>query len=107
MGEGGAMPAYIIVNVHITDPARYEHYKTGAAKTVEDYGGRYLARGGETRILEGAPEIARLVILEFPSSARALAWWESKEYAPYRDIRWAAARSEMVLVEGVAAPQVR
>ncbi len=101
------MAAYIIVNVHIGDAARYEHYKDGAAKAVHAFGGRYLARGGDTRILEGSPDIARLVILEFPSRADALAWWESKEYAPFRDIRYAAARSEMVLVEGVAAPQVR
>ena len=101
------MAAYIIVNIHITDPAQYEDYKAGAGPTVAAYKGRYLVRGGEAQVLEGNPDIARLVILEFPSSADALAWWTSKEYATYRDIRWAAAHSEMVLVEGVAVASGR
>ena len=37
------MPAYIIVEIEITDPVGYEEYKKQAAATVEQYGGNTLS----------------------------------------------------------------
>jgi uncharacterized protein (DUF1330 family) len=42
------MPAYVIVDITITDPVRYEEYKNLAESTVTAYGGKYIARGGRT-----------------------------------------------------------
>ena len=47
------MTAYVIVDIHITDPVGYEECKKLASPTVELYGGNYIARGGKTEILEG------------------------------------------------------
>ena len=47
------MTAYVIVDINVTDPVRYEDYKKLAAPTVEMYGGKYIARGGKTEVLEG------------------------------------------------------
>jgi len=47
------MPAYIIVEIEILDPAGYEEYKDLAGATVEKYGGKYIVRGGRTEVLEG------------------------------------------------------
>jgi uncharacterized protein (DUF1330 family) len=65
------MPAYVIVNITVHDPARYEEYKRLAGPTVPAYGGRYVARGGPVEVREGAWTPARLVILEFPDLERA------------------------------------
>lgn len=94
------MSAYIIVDIHITDPERYEEYKKLAAPTVGEYGGRYVVRGGQTDTLEGAWQPGRLVVLEFPTAERAREWWDSESYRPAKAIRQEAARSEMILVEG-------
>jgi uncharacterized protein (DUF1330 family) len=94
------MPAYIIVDIEVTDPARYETYKPLAAATVAAYGGRYLARGGAVEVLEGDWQPHRLVILEFPDAERAKAWLESPEYRDPRALRHATARSNMVIVAG-------
>src|SRR5947199_330099 len=99
--KGARMPAYVIVDVHVTDPVRYETYKPAAAATVAAYGGRYLARGGAVEVLEGDWQPGRLVILEFPDAARAHAWLESEEYREPRALRHATARSNMVLIPGV------
>ena len=96
------MSAYAVANIEITDPVRYPEYVRSAGPTLARYGGRYLVRGGTTTVKEGAPEIHRLVIIEFPSMAQALAWYDSPEYAPARVLRHAAARSEFTFVEGVA-----
>jgi len=95
------MPAYVIVDVSIHDPVAYEKYKPLAHKTVVDKGGKYIARGGNTQILEGEWQPGRVVILEFPNAAKAKEWLECAEYAPARAIRHATAKTNMILVDGV------
>ena len=94
------MPAYIIVDIEITDPVQYEAYKQLAGPTVGQFNGRYVVRGGAVETLEGGWRPGRLVVLEFPSVQRAREWWESDEYAPAKAMRQASATSEMILVEG-------
>ena len=95
------MPAYVIVNVAVTDPERYEEYRKLAGPTVTAYGGRFLARGGGAEVLEGGWTPRRVVILEFPSVARVKEWWGSPEYAVAKRIRHVTATTEMIVVEGV------
>jgi uncharacterized protein (DUF1330 family) len=95
------MSAYVIVDIEVTDPVRYEEYKRLAHDTVLAHGGRYVVRGGGAERLEGSWEPHRIVVLEFPDAARARAWWSSEEYRPARALRAEAAESNMILVEGV------
>jgi uncharacterized protein (DUF1330 family) len=95
------MTAYVIVDINVTDPIRYEEYKALAAPTVELYGGKYIARGGMTEILEGSWSPSRLVILEFESVEQAKNWLNSTEYKEPRRIRHETAVSNMVVIEGV------
>lgn len=97
------MPAYVIVEIEVHDAVRYEDYKQTAAAAVAAHGGRYLARGGRTELLEGDRQPARTVILEFPSFEQARAWWSATDYAPAKALRQATATSRMVLVDGQAA----
>jgi uncharacterized protein (DUF1330 family) len=94
------MPAYLIVDIEVTDPDRYEEYKRQAQETVEAFGGRYIVRGGTAERLEGTWTPRRLVVLEFPDADTARAWWSSEAYRPARALREATANSNMVLVEG-------
>lgn len=48
-----AVAAYIIVDVQVTDHARYAEYIKTAPESIAKYGGKYLARGGRTEKLEG------------------------------------------------------
>ena len=96
------MPAFVVVDIDVHDPVRYEDYKRLAEATVGAYGGRYVARGGRTAVLEGKWTPKRLVILEFESVERARQWWDSPEYRPARALRQATAHTSMVVVEGVA-----
>ena len=95
------MPAYVINDMEVTDPVAFDEYRKLSPPTVALYGGRFLARGGATRTLEGGWSPKRLVILEFPSVERAQAWIDSPEYAPARRLRQASTRSNVILTEGV------
>jgi uncharacterized protein (DUF1330 family) len=89
-----------MADIQVQDPVQYEEYKKLAAVTVTAYGGKYVVRGGTTETLEGDWSPSRLVVLEFPTVARAKEWWASDEYRPARDMRDASATSEMIVVEG-------
>ena len=95
------MPAYIVVQIEVTDPAVYDAYKLAAPATIALYGGRYIVRGGPVDVLEGVWKPKRLVVLEFPDKERARAWWESPEYGPAKAQRQLCARTEMILIGGV------
>ena len=96
------MPAYVIVEVDVTDPAEYEDYKKMVPPTLAAYGGRFVVRGGACETLEGAWQPKRMVVLEFPSVARARQWWASDEYSAAKALRQRTAKTQMILVEGVA-----
>ncbi len=96
------MAGYVIVNVTIRDPIRYEEYRQMATPTVGAYGGRYLVRGGAVDVREGGWTPSRLVVLEFPDAAQARAWWDSPEYAPAKAVRQSCADTQLIITEGMS-----
>jgi uncharacterized protein (DUF1330 family) len=99
------MTAFVVVDITVQDAEAYEEYKRLAPPSIAQYGGRYIVRGGPTTVLEGSWSPSRLVILEFPTADAARAWWSSPEYAAAKALRQQCAGADMVLVEGMAAPQ--
>ena len=95
------MPAYVVVNVRVKDPVRYENYKRMAPDSIAQYGGRYIARAGKVEVMEGDWIPERLVLLEFPSVERAREWWSSSEYADAKALRNATSHSQLVITEGL------
>ena len=95
------MPAYVIVEVAIHDPAAYEEYKQLTPAAIAVFDGRFVVRGGPTQTLEGDWKPERMVVLEFPTVARANEWWNSAQYTPAKLIRQRAAYTKMIIVEGV------
>ena len=95
------MKGYIIVDVKITNPERYEDYKKLTPGSLVPYDGKFVVRGGTAETLEGDWAPGRIVVLEFPSLERARAWWSSDGYAPAKAIRQAASITRMIMVEGV------
>jgi uncharacterized protein (DUF1330 family) len=97
-------PAYLIVEMHITDPQRYQQYMAAAPATVKAAGGEYLVRGGRHESLEGDWQPHRVALLRFPSYDAAKAFYDG-EYRRVRELRRGTTEYfNMVLVEGVAGP---
>jgi uncharacterized protein (DUF1330 family) len=94
--------AYVVYQGEVTDPARYDEYKTKAAASIVAAGGRYLVRGGNIEVLEGEAPAGRTVVIEFPTMQAALDWYRSDEYTEIRKMRVGAARAHMYVVEGIA-----
>jgi len=97
------MPAYVIVRVEVTDWDKYNEYLKVGPGTLAQYGGRFIARNDEKVTLEGPEETRRLIILEFPSLAKAKKWYNSKEYQGAKKLRAGASVGSLVAIEGVEA----
>ncbi len=96
------MSAYIVVQVEVTEPAGYDEYKKMVPSSLAAYGGKFVVRGGACEMLEGSWQPKRLVVLEFPSVAKAKQWWASNEYRDAKALRQRTAKTEMIVVEGAA-----
>lgn len=94
--------AYVIGEVQVTDATTYQTYAAQTAPIMQKYGGRYLARGGQTVSLEGAAPAGRVVIIEFPSLAAAQAFQDSPEYKAIAEIRHKSSTGRAFIVEGMA-----
>jgi uncharacterized protein (DUF1330 family) len=94
------MPAYIIAQVNVKDPAKYQEYAKLAGPANAKHGGKFLVRGGKKTVLEGDIPFERIVITEFKDVAAAKAFYDSVEYQAARQKRLGAADFNMIIVEG-------
>lgn len=95
------MPAYVIIEIKVHDPVTFEEYKKKAPPSIAAYGGKYLVRGGSVETLDGTWVPERIVVLEFPSMARAREWYHCEMYAEAIKLRHASATSQFILVDGL------
>lgn len=87
-----------IAHVTITEPEAYHRYAALSLPAVAAYGGKFLARGGRYRQMEGT-ERERHVVARFPSLEEAVACYESEAYqAAVAHARGASVR-DLVIVE--------
>ncbi len=73
------MPGYVIAHFTVHDPETYARYRSVVLPTLEHYGGRPLVVSHESRVLEGNPDEATVVV-EFESVEAAQRWFDSPEY---------------------------
>ena len=91
---------YIIGQITITNPKKYQRYASETEKIIKKFGGRYLIRGGNQIISEGNPQGNRDVVVEFETLEKAKEFYESEEYAKIIDIRKENSTGYILLVEG-------
>src|SRR5258708_19036837 len=100
---GREMVAYWVARSKVNDPEQYKKYADLAPAIIGKFGGKFLARGGKFKILEGPEKFHRFIVIEFPSLERAVACHDSPEYrdaAAHRK-KDGAGELEVVIVEGV------
>jgi uncharacterized protein (DUF1330 family) len=95
------MAAYLIAQINVTDPETFAQYSSRVPGVIEQYGGRYLVRGGATEAVEGSWTPTRLVVVEFPSMEQLKRFYHSDEYAPLIELRNQSARAELTFAEGI------
>jgi uncharacterized protein (DUF1330 family) len=95
------MAAYVVNEIWVSDLETFQTYSVQVPPTLAAFGGRYVVRSGPTETLEGEPP-GRIVILEFPDRAAAVAWRSSPAYQAILPIRDATSTSRVYVVDGYA-----
>ena len=95
------MPAYFVVELDVRDAEAMADYRAAVPATLAKYGGRFLARGGATELVEGGPEPKRMVIIEFADAAAIKRWYHSPEYQKILPGRLNNSSARAFCVDGV------
>ena len=74
------MVVYWIARAKVINSESYKKYADRAGDIVKKYGGRFLARGGDFKIMEGSDHYTRFVVAEFPNMQMAEDCFNSDEY---------------------------
>ena len=92
---------YFFAEIHVVDQENYEGYRQRVGATIVAFGGRFLVRGGDPRVLEGSEPSGRVAVLEFDSPERAMEWYNSPEYQAVLPIRLDNTTSRALLATGL------
>src|SRR5215470_5720192 len=100
--QASTAPGYVIAEVDVTDAAGMQKYGERVPGTLAPFQGhfRYLVRTGNARALEG--ETAHgIVVIAFDSVKQAQDWYDSPAYQAIKPLRQAAAKSRIIIAEGI------
>jgi uncharacterized protein (DUF1330 family) len=95
---------YWIGRVEVSDLEQYKLYVAANALPFQQYGARFLVRGGQFENPEGESR-SRNVVLEFPSYQAALDCWHSPDYQAAIKLREAVSTIDLIIIEGYDGPQ--
>jgi uncharacterized protein (DUF1330 family) len=96
------MPAYMIVDAKVINDEQYAGYRALSPAAIAAAGGKFIARGGQTAVLEGNWNPNRVVLVEFPTYEGAKAFYDSELYKAARVARAGATEFfNAIIVEGL------
>jgi uncharacterized protein (DUF1330 family) len=95
------MSAYVIFDVEIRNPERYQDFMRQVKPALEAAGARYLARGGAHKVYEGDWSPRRIVVLEFASVQAWEDFYNGPVYQGLKAIRDECSSARLVCVEGL------
>ena len=94
------MSGYVIANIDVKNPEAYKEYISKVKPIVEKFGGEYLVRAGEYKVIDGEWKHPRTVVIKFPTYEKALEWYNSEEYKPVRQIRLDNSVGNVIIIKG-------
>jgi uncharacterized protein (DUF1330 family) len=96
-------PVYYVAEIEITNVDAYtKEYSPKAIALTKQMGGKILAAGQNAKAIEGDPPKSRIVIQQWESMDKLMAWRNSAEYKENRKIGEKYAKFRVFAIEGVA-----
>ncbi|MDB5595233.1 MAG: hypothetical protein JWM36_2194 [Hyphomicrobiales bacterium] len=94
------MTVYMIADIKVTEPSWIPAYAASVHELVHKHGGKYLARSGNVRTLEGKPlETSLVALLAFPTPGAVEAFLADPGYAPFAVARQQGSVSRFQLID--------
>jgi uncharacterized protein (DUF1330 family) len=94
------MTVYLIADIKVKDQSWIPAYATSVHDLVHKHGGKYLARSGNVKTVEGQPlDTTLIAVMAFPTEAAARGFTNDPDYAPYVAARQRGSDSRFQLVD--------
>lgn len=94
------MTVYVIADIKVTDDTWVPAYAASVHDLVHKHGGKYLARCGNVKTLEGKPlDTSLIAIIAFPSKEAVEAFAADPKYAPHAVARQHGSESRFQLID--------
>jgi uncharacterized protein (DUF1330 family) len=90
---------YLLLDVTVKDRAKFMQYVEGHKPSMQQYGGKLFFRSNDIEPIEGNWSPKLIVVHEWPSETAFRQWYDSKEYAPWKELRKEAMDMNMVLAK--------
>ena len=94
-------PVYSVAQIDVTDQAAYATYVPPAQAAIKAAGGKILVAGGKITAVDGAPPKSRVVIQQWDSLEKFLAYRNSTAFRDLLPIREKVAKFRTFVVDGV------
>lgn len=95
------MPAYFIyARTAITDVEKSKRYGELVVSQIREFGGELVAARATPRLLEGDWQPMAITVLKFDGMDSLMAWYESQEYAPLKQMRLESNTGDVIVIEG-------
>ena len=95
------MSGYVIANINVKNSDAYKEYVGKVKPTVEKFGGEYLVRNGEFKVIDGEWKHPRTVVIKIPTYEKALEWYNSDLYKPVKELRQKNSEGNLIIIKGV------
>jgi uncharacterized protein (DUF1330 family) len=94
------MAAYFIyARTAITDEERSREYSRLVVPQIREFGGEIVAARGAVHVLEGEWQPHSVTLLKFDDMDSLMAWYESPEYAPLKQMRLESNTGDIIVIE--------
>ena len=91
---------YLLGQITISDKSQYKIYDSKIGKVIEEFGGKYLVKGGLRMVKEGNPCFKRDVLVEFKDIETARRFFSSQRFKEISKFRKAGSTGFLLLLNG-------
>ena len=93
------MTAYVIGQITVKDPAKWEEYRSKVPATLAPWGAELVLRGTGAKLLSGQHPHTDTVVIRFPDKESAVNWHNSAAYQALVPLRTQAAEVDLISYE--------
>ena len=94
------MKGYLLGQITISDKSQYKLYDSKIGNVIEEFGGKYLVKGGLRMVKEGNPSFQRDVLVEFKDIETAQRFFSSEKFKQISRFRKAGSTGFLLLLNG-------
>ena len=91
---------YLLGQITISDKSQYKLYDSKIGKVIEEFGGKYLVKGGLRIVKEGTPSFQRDVLVELKDVKTAQRFFSSQQFKEISKFRNAGSTGVLLLLNG-------